>query len=186
MQLTLIAPPAEAPVALAELKAHLRIEHADEDALIAAMASAAVKAVEARAALAMVAQTFRLSLDAPPEGVVVLPKGPVFSLLSVANVNREGVASPVDSALYDFAPGLNARIAVRGFLPRSELSVGGYRVDFVAGFADAASVPEELKLAVMMIAAHFYENREAASPERVFPAVIAADALIAPYKQVRL
>lgn len=186
MLLTLHTPPAEEPVPLADLKAHLRVAHDDEDALIAGLGAAARRAVEARAGIALMPQTYRLVLDDAPQGVLLLPRGPVFALLAVAVVNREGVAAPVDPSLYDFAPGLVATLASRGVFPRTELLAGGYRVDFSAGFAGAAAVPEELKLAVKMLAAHFYENREAAAPERVFAAPAAADALIAPYRRVRL
>jgi uncharacterized phiE125 gp8 family phage protein len=186
MSLELIVPPTEEPVGLAELKAHLRVDHADEDDAIEAYARAARRAVEARGRLAITAQVWRLTLDKAPAAPLALPKGPVYALDDVAVVDREGLAQSVDPALYDFAPGLIGRLIPRGAFPRSERTAGGYRIDFVAGYADAASAPEELKLAVKMLAAHFYENREASNPERVFAAPLAVDALIAPYRQVRL
>lgn len=185
MSLELITPPAAEPVTLAETKAHLKIEHAEEDAHIGALARAARRAVEARGGLALIAQGWRLTLPKAPQGPLVLPRAPVFALDGVYRLAKGGAAAPLDPALYDYEIGRSGRLALSGgAFP--ERSVGALRIDFSAGWADASSVPEELKLAVLMLAAHFYENRAGAAAERVFATPLAVDALIAPWREMRL
>lgn len=186
MSLLLLTPPAEEPVSLAEVKAHLRVTHAEEDDAIAAYAQAARRAVEARGGLALIAQGWRLTLDRLPQGVLTLPRSPVFAIDEIAVIGRDGDIEPVDADLYDFETGSLGRIHAKGLWPYSPRTIAGVRVDFTAGWLSAAETPEELKHAVKMLAAHFYENREGAAPEKVFIVPQAVDALIAPYRQVRL
>ena len=110
MSLILISPPSGAPISLDEIKAHLRVTHNDEDALIAAVANTAARAIEARTGLALSAQNWRIALDVPPRGDFALPISPVISVDAVTVVNRDGITEivPIDS--YVFAPGSAARL----------------------------------------------------------------------------
>ena len=186
MSLDLITPSTEEPVSLAELKAHLRVAHGDEDAAIAAYGLAARRAVEERGGLALVSQDWRLALDRMPEGVLVLPRSPVFSVISVCVIDRAGLSSLVPASLYEVEAGAAGRLVARGAWPYSDRQIARVRIDFTAGWPSAADAPEELKLAVKMLAAHFYENREGALAERLFSTPQTVDALIAPYRRVRL
>lgn len=186
MSLTLITPPAAEPVSLAELKAHLRIEHSDDDAAITAYGLAARRAVEARGGLALMLQGWRMTLNEAPQGMLTLPRAPVFSIDAVDVLSRDGTSEPVDTDLYDFEPGAPGRFIARGLWPYTDRRLGGVRIAFTAGWASAADTPEELKLAIKMLAAHFYENRESVAAEKVFATPQAVDALIAPWRLVRL
>lgn len=58
------------------------------------------------------------------------------------------------------------------------------RVTLTAGFGGAATdVPAPLRVAIMMLAAHWYEHREAAGEER-FAVPFGVDMLAAPYRRV--
>lgn len=186
MPLTLLSPPASEPVALAEMKSHLRVTHTDEDADIAALIVAATRAIEARAGLALMPQQWRLSLDAPPDDTLLLPLSPVTALDSVAVFDAAGAAQPVSPSLYEFAPGAPARLRPAAIWPRPGRRVDGVAIDFTAGYADADAVPAPLKQAVKMLAAHFYETRETTSGLRVFLVPAAVDAMLAPFRELRL
>ncbi|MBI1365764.1 MAG: hypothetical protein GC153_07365 [Alphaproteobacteria bacterium] len=186
MPLEQISPPAEDAVSLDDMKAHLRVTDASEDAVIAACLAAATRAVEHRGGLALAARGFRLTLDEAPRSVLVLPKSPVFSLDAVEVLDRQGAATSVDAALYDFDSGAPGRLVARGLWPFSLRGLGAVRIDFTAGWTAAADIPEELTLAVKMLAAHFYENRESAGETQIFSTPQAVDALIAPWRSVRL
>ena len=181
MSLTLLSPAAAEPVSLAEVKDHIRVTDASEDALIAAALAAAVRAVEARASLALMTQMWRLRLDAAPEETLILPIAPVASVDAVT-VSGAGV----DPSAYEVALGSPGRMRVAAPWPAPAAAIGDVTIDFTAGYASAADVPAPLKQAALMLTAHFYENRESAGEARVYTVPRSVDALIAPYREFRL
>ena len=60
--------PAAEPVTVAEVKSHLRLQHASEDDLIAGLIRAAREEVERATGMALIDQTWRLVLDRWPRG----------------------------------------------------------------------------------------------------------------------
>jgi uncharacterized phiE125 gp8 family phage protein len=184
MSLLQLVPPAEEPISLSDLKAHLRVAETAEDAALQGFIRAARRAVEARGGLSLVSQKWRLSFDAPPARVITLPRAPVAAIDAVAAITDAG-AQAVAADLYAVDIGATGRLKTLGPWP-SGRTIAGYRIDFTAGWPSAAAVPEELKLALRMLAGHFFENREGAQAERIFAVPQAVDALIAPFRQVRL
>ncbi|HNR76705.1 MAG TPA: hypothetical protein PKM48_06220 [Parvularculaceae bacterium] len=173
MSLTLTAPPLAEPVSLAELKEHLRIEHAAEDALIAGLGLAARQTIEARWRIAMASQSWRLTLDTAPECAVILPISPVLSVDAVG-VLRNGITEALPASAYDAQSGDLGRV-------RLKTSVSGSLViSFTAGWPTIGDIPEPLKHAIRILTAHLYENREGETGANDVAG------LIAPYRQVRL
>jgi hypothetical protein len=81
MPLQLITPAAEEPVSLAEAKRHLRVESADDDALIASLISAARQAAETLTGRQFVTARWKLVLDSfPGPSLMGVPAGLSFSL----------------------------------------------------------------------------------------------------------
>lgn len=157
MTSTLIAPPGEEPVTLAEAKAFCRIDGSDEDALVNALIAAARLQVESLTGRALITQTWRLTMACAPR-LVELPVIPVAAL----------VAAPDGAVLQG-----DAVLLVE---PVDELTV-----DYAAGYGAAADVPGDLKQAVLTLVAYWYENRDA-----VTMPPLGFDRLIASYKRVRL
>ncbi len=181
MPLTLLSPPAAEPVALQDLKDHLRVDGDAEDGVIAAALASAVRAIEARAGLAIMTQVWRLTLDAAPAETLILPIAPVTSLDAVT---VSGAA--VSLSAYEFAPGAPAKLRPAAPWPAPANRIGDVVIDFTAGFASADDIPASLTQAVKMLAAHFYENREGAVAARVYSLPRGVDALIAPWRELRL
>lgn len=184
MSLLQLVPPTEEPISLGDLKAHLRITETAEDSALQGFIRAARRAVEARGGLSIISQRWRLSFDAPPSRILTLPRAPIASIDAVEAVSDAG-AAVIGTELYSVETGAVGRIKSEGPWPRGR-TIAGYRIDFTAGWSVASAAPEELKLAVRMLAGHFFENREGAQAERVFAVPQAVDALIAPFRQVRL
>lgn len=156
------------------MKAHLRVDADDDDLLIQRMMLAAARDLEAYAEIALTRQTISLTVladERQPDQVYDLPIGP---LAPDADVTVDGAAL-LNGISGDRWPVL--------MLP--DWLHGPVRVTYEAGFGDTdASVPDDLKLAVMEQAAFAYDNR---GNMDVKPGLVPAAARIAArYRRVRV
>jgi uncharacterized phiE125 gp8 family phage protein len=91
--LTTITGPASEPVTLAVAKAHLRIDHDDENALIEDWIKSARELAEAHTGRRFVTQQVRVTLGAfpcDPDDIIRLPVGPVASVDSLTYTDEAG------------------------------------------------------------------------------------------------
>lgn len=192
MSITTLVPPAGEPVSLAEAKTLLRIDGTDEDSLLSSLISTARHTVEIRTGRALLTRTLVLTLNRwPHSGVVPLPHPPAISIASIDVVSASGGMSPVPSEtwLVD-RTGLRTRLrlAPGRAWPVPGSPVEGVRITYDAGYGTSpAEIPPPLAHAVLLLVAHWYENRVPVvlngSAARV-PATV--DALIAPYRLPKL
>jgi uncharacterized phiE125 gp8 family phage protein len=162
MAVRLITPPATEPVSLADLKLHLRIDHAEEDATLTALILVARAAVERLSRRLLLTQTWRVTLDRVPDGgIVALPLAPVQTVTALRVADGAGgwTTWPGAAMVLDLT-GEPARIAFRGAVPVPGQALAGIEIDVVCGYgAAAASVPPALVQAVKLLAGHWYEAR---------------------------
>ncbi len=186
----LINGPALEPVTLAEAKAWLRVDVNDEDDLISALITSARLIVESTARRMLLTQTWRLVMDAWPEGgVVKIPFSPFQALNAVRVYDINNVAQLVAPASYVLTPSpYGARLVFIGMAPVPGRPFAGIEIDIVLGFGDAAgTVAAPLRRAILILVARWYENRGDGEGEAAFKALPGAvDALIAPYRRVRV
>lgn len=166
MGLETLTGPAAEPLTLAEAKAHLRVDHDDEDAVITALIAAARARVEAYGGLRLITQTVRLTLDAFPVGgrPIWLPVWPVQSVDSVGYTESDGTAATLAPARWQLVrSGKPARLAP-AYLevwPIARLWYDSVTVEMTAGFGDAAAdLPADLVSAVKLVLGTLYEHRE--------------------------
>lgn len=191
MALVLTSGPLVEPVTVAEAKAHLRIDQADEDVLLASLILTSRLHVEAALGLALIDQTWRLTLDRwPPGGMLEVPIAPLQGVTSVSV--RDGNGDPIPIPASRYLVDLSSkppRIVWNGpSLPPPGVAVNGIEITLAAGFGpDAASVPAPLKHAILMLTAHWYEHRdpvEIGSAAARIPEAVAD--LIQPFRKFRL
>ena len=99
MTYALITPPPAEALTLGEVKAHLRLDGADEDVLLGTLISVAREHLERVSGLCLISQTWRLYLDSVPEdGVIQIARGPVQAIESVMlyDAGGEEVSWPVE------------------------------------------------------------------------------------------
>ena len=186
MPLENISPSAALPVSLARAKEHLRADDAADDALITDMLKAATHRLERAAGLSLITSQWRLWADAlPADCILRIPLHPVQSIDEVAVRTESGwrvVAA--DKWQADFAS-RPARLRASADWPAPDGGLNAIRVTFTAGFGnDESAVPTDLKMAVLVLAAHHYEFREGgAAPSGLPPEV---RALIAPWRPLAL
>lgn len=161
--------PALEPVTLAEAMAHMRVDLSDDNTLITNLITAARGIVEELTSRKLIEQTWIYYLDGFPAGSVVeLPFAPVSSVSGITYTPEGGTATTWSSSEYIAdTTSEPARIVLKEDYdwPDSDyelIEANGIAITFKAGYGAAAStVPEELKLAIKLLVAHFYENREA-------------------------
>jgi uncharacterized phiE125 gp8 family phage protein len=159
MAATLLVAPAAEPLSVADAKAFLRVEHGDDDSVIAALIAAARSQVEALTRRALIEQSWRLTLDRwPADGRIRLRMAPLRSVIAARVFDAAGVSSPLNTASFAIDAG-GGIVAPRSALP-SPGRAGGIEIDLQLGYGPAPSdVPELLRHAVRSLVAHWYENR---------------------------
>lgn len=185
----LAAGPAVEPIPLADLKAHLRLDGADEDTLLLGLLAASRRCLEAATRLVFVAQTWRWRLDSwPPERRLALPVAPVLAVSAIRVTPASGPAVALTPGWYRLDVACDpAALVVESMVPSPGASAGGIEIDLSCGFGpDAASVPAPLALAIKLLAARWHAHRgdgDGMLGEGLPPDV---RALIAPFVRPRL
>lgn len=186
MSLKILAPPASEPVSLAAAKLFLRVDHDDEDDLIARLIGAARDAVEAGSGRALITRRVRETLDLWSRdalGGAVLSLSPVTNIVAVRLIASNGSESVIDPGSYRLDGARDRpRIVFEHGLPAILRAMGGVEIDYDSGLAaNPADLPPALTQAVLHVAGALYEAREGAAqiPE-------AARALMRPYAPARL
>jgi len=164
MTIVLTSPPAIEPVTLEEAKAHLKVDTADDDALIAALIAAARARAELIISRAFITQQWMLSLDCwPQDGVIAIPFPPLQSVASVTAYARDDGATVLDPETYQVdTASAPARLALKpGASPPVNLRrINAIEVAFTAGYGDAADdVPALIREAILEIVADLYVHR---------------------------
>lgn len=186
--LELITPPASEPITLAEAKLHLRVDGSAEDTLIASLITAARQHVEAATGRSLMPTTWRSSFAAFADPLEI-PVAPLRSISSVEAYGATGSLATVSPSIYLVTTPSGPQ-AQRGAL---HLNAGSYwpdlatrpdavRVQYVAGYADAASVPGPLKSAILLVLTDLFENRAGAMETTRIGTNPAVDALLNPYR----
>ncbi|MBS0536881.1 MAG: phage head-tail connector protein [Proteobacteria bacterium] len=184
----LLTAPAAEPLSLAEAKAFLRVEHDDDDDVIASLITAARIHVEGQTRRALITQNWRLTRDAwPADGRLSVTPAPLQALTAVRVYDAGGNAASLD--LQSFV--VDTAGAAIAFAPWAMTQPGrgaaGIELDVTVGYGAAASdVPEALRQAARLLLAHWYENRGLATlgTVTVLPTTVAA--LLAPYRMLSL
>lgn len=181
--------PAVEPVSLAEMKAHLRLDGPDEDALVEALIVAGRVTVERQTRLALIEQSWCFALQTWPRDLSVpLPLYPVRAIEEVRLSGEGGQDVVLSPAHYRLEPeGDVTRLVVDAAAPAPAGLPTRIEIDFACGFGSAPeTVPEPLRLAIRRLVAYWFEHRgdERKPGQPSVPPDVRA--LIAPFARPRL
>lgn len=171
MPTTLVTAPAVTPLSVAEVKEHLRVDHATQDALITIYLNAAINEFENLTGRALISSVWDYTLDNFPAYSFRLPKGQLVSVASVKYTPEGGSETTFSSTNYSVDtksdPG---RITLNDdvFWPVQELiPASGFVVRFTAGWANAAAVPADIKAALLFKCQMLYDGSSRATTSAV-------------------
>lgn len=192
MTLVMTSGPALEPISVAEAKAHVRLDASNEDVLIASLIITSRLHVEAALGLALVSQAWSYFIDRwPRSNEVALPLRPVQSITAVRIWSADNTSQTLASAHYALdGRGAPPRLVWTTAFPPpvSGRSVNGIEIALVAGYGDAAAdVPAPIRQALLLLVAHWYENREPVeigATDMEIPQMVSS--LLAPYRGRRL
>jgi len=181
---TLVAAPLAEPVSALDVKNQLELDADDtaKNAQIELYITASREMVEEYTGLALITQTWKLTLDHWPndrqqwwDGVrqgsvdellqsgrasqVLLPRYP---LQTVDTINADGVAVTVASVFITDTQQKPGRLIVKSGAtwPTVIDNANGIDIEYTAGYGSAASdVPAALRLAIIQMAAYMFEHR---------------------------
>lgn len=212
--LVLKTAPTEEPIKAADLKLHLRLDTDDENEYLDGLILAARTHVETITRRALIKQTWTLYLDGfPPykaiggqpfiESVsglkfsrseygydaIELARPNLRAINSIIYTDPNGVPQTLANTEYTVdaksVPGRVVPVYGKTW-PPFRFVPNAVAIEFDAGWDDAASVPEPIKQAVKMLAAHWYENREPVSiGSTPFELPMAVESLLATYRDLR-
>jgi len=181
-----ITPPAALAVPVETLAEHLHLNTAapelDEGETLERFINAATATIERQTQTALIMQTWRWSTTT---WCAPLPLKPVAAIESVEVIDGQG--EPTTWGGWFIARAGQPRIGTRKGQIRPTIPADGYAaVTFTAGYGTGwTDIPPDLRQAVTLLAAHYYEHREAATdPLAVLPFGVVS--LIAPYRPIRL
>lgn len=168
MVLTEVSAPSLAALPVRGFAEHLRLgtgfaDDGSQDAILELYLRAAIAAIEARVGRALLQRTFSLVVSCWRDpSSLALPIGPVRAIEALTLVEPDGSEAVADaetwSAIRD-----SQRPRLVGRFGRSLPKIpraGHAEVRFSAGYGESwDEVPADLRQAVLLLAAHFYENR---------------------------
>lgn len=156
--------PAGRPVSVADVRLRLRLDDDGDDADIERMIDGAVARIEGPRGwgIALLSQTWTLSLDCFPCGGFSLPGWPVQQVSAIRYVDGQGAQQTLTSDDWQLATGLDPvhlAPAYNTAWPGTRDQAGAVEIDYEIG-RPLADLDADLIDAVLLLVGHRYEHRE--------------------------
>lgn len=201
MALVVVTPPADTPITVDDAKSHLRVVGSDDDTLISTYISAATAMVENEIGRALMPQTLKLYLDEFPKSwhgeyycdqPILLQRPPVASVSSLKYIDADGDEQTL-SANVDYVVDLYAEVpkiepAYNMTWASTREQSNAVYAQYIAGYANAAAVPEQIKQAIRLLVCTLYEFRGpvlAGAQLSQMPNSGLVSAILSPYRVMR-
>ena len=151
----------------AEVLSALKLDSSDDAALVTLYLAAARRHFEKLTGLALINQTLKTTWDTTPTGTTLdLPRSPLGSITSATYLDSTGAIATFASASYSAVnagvANCSGRLALKPDYDWPDLGdyAGAFSATYVAGFGAAATdIPEDIRIALLMLAAWYYEER---------------------------
>lgn len=163
--------PATEPVTTAQAKAHLLVEHTDDDTYIDSLVAAARRFVESFTGRRLISATHTLYADRFPTDAIYLPVSPVTAVTHVKYYDSSGTQQTWSADEYRADMTAEpARIFPRNtstWPSTEEDNHQAVEVEYVCGWANQAGLPDIFKLAIYQLVDAWYLNRDGMTAKSV-------------------
>lgn len=185
----LIEPPTADPVSLADVKTHLRVDHADDDELLNVLIAAATDHLDGYGGVlgkCLMRQKWRISAERFVFQHIRLPFREVVSV-EVKYFNKaeqEVTVAPSDYELLEDSIG--PYVCLSPAFPETELSNAQDPawIEMTLGAETVADLPASIVVAIKMMIAHWYEQRSGEGQSRGLPPGV--EAVLSAHRKVRM
>lgn len=169
------AAPASEPLTLEKAKAHLRVDHDDDNALIGDYIASARDHIEGVTGTRLVTQTVSMKTDSWSD-LSNLPACPLQDVTTIAYKDTAGDVIPLSPAVYETRLDLLEPCVVlklgQAWPPKQQGSL--ITVTAIAGYGVAGSQPSAVLAALRMVLTDLYEQRGTEGSTAVVSSPIAA------------
>lgn len=162
--------PASEPVNVTETKNFLKVSTSADDDLITALIVAARQEYERYTNQALITQTIEEKFDQfpvidayNPDGIFELTVSPVSYVSSIQYKNTSGNNTTLSSSNYivdTHTKPCRIAPAYSVTFPDTYDEINAVTITYVAGFGNAAAVPQHIKQVLYLLIADMYENRQ--------------------------
>lgn len=181
---------ASEPITTAQAKAHLRVDHSEDDDYIDILITTARQVAERLTSRIILTQTWELILDAFPASSstpIRFPLSPLMSIESVKYIDTAGDQQTWSADEYQYStdhePG-QLKPACGYTYPSTRNDYPTVIIEFKCGYdeaigdADAALIPLEMIHLVYLLVGHFYETREATADVKLYELPLTIQSLV--------
>jgi uncharacterized phiE125 gp8 family phage protein len=183
--------PAEPLLTLAEVKAHLRVDHDDEDNLISSLIAAATDHLDGRAGVlgrALVTQTWVQEWSGFPACRRIRLPLPDVQSVTITYIDDDGAEQTFAASGYHVTHDSRSGLVILdddASWPSTTDRPDAVTITMVAGFGDPDAVPRAIRTAATILVSTWYRNRDAVVTGTIAAAMpISVDRLIQPYRLV--
>lgn len=185
--------PSVALISTTDAKAHLRVDHSEDDDLIAGLVSSATGYLDADGGIlgrALISQKWRMSFTSAPTSRIVpiiLPR--LITVDYIRYIDGDGNSQVFDSGKYEasiYGDDAFVELLSGNSWPSTGDREVVFCIDFTAGYgATAADIPKAIRQAALMLVALWYEMRMAADVSPTSPVAFSVDRLTMPHRVAR-
>lgn len=164
MHFARITRPTKTCVSVALLRSNERIGHTAENDNILLFIRAAEGLIEKKTARSIMRQTFRLTTDRiVPSTTLWYP--PMEGEITIKSASSRVAGSAKEYAKETLVVSSRDMLPVVGFPTILRQTAGALAIEYDTGVDDETEVPPEIRQAVLLLAGHYYRNREAAQAD---------------------
>lgn len=160
---TLVTAPATEPITRTQAKKQLELSsETTHDDQVDLLIQAAREQWEHDTDSCCMAQTWKVNFEAADDDEIYLPKRPVASITSVKYYDTDNTQQTLSSSVYGLdAACRSVRLKHLQDWPAAVLDRwDAWEITYVCGYASAALVPAIAKQAMLLLVAHYFENRD--------------------------